>query len=193
MEWVEGNGEKLVSGKVKPTYENWTIKKIPDALTIGKDFVGDLCKKNQNKLDKVADFEWCILDSKIIWLQFRPVTKRIDGIDCKDEVNGIVGIPASMGKIEGKPHYLEEIDELSNFKEGEILLTDFTDPEWVPAMIKARAIVTAEGGFLSHSAIISRELGIPCVTGIGYSNLKKLSKCKKIIVNGNTGQIEICS
>lgn len=56
-------------------------------------------------------------------------------------------------------------------------------------MMKASAIVTAEGGFLSHSAIISRELGIPCVTGIGYSNIEKLSKCETICVDGTNGVV----
>ncbi len=78
---------------------------------------------------------------------------------------------------------------MDKFNKGEILLADFTDPDWVPAMINSRAIVTAEGGFLSHSAIISRELGIPCVTGIGYKNIEELSKMKEIFVDGNNGLV----
>ena len=73
----------------------------------------------------------------------------------------------------------------------QILLTDFTDPQWVPIMMKASAIVTAEGGFLSHSAIISRELGIPCVTGVGYSNIEKISEYNKIGVDGTRGLISL--
>lgn len=57
-------------------------------------------------------------------------------------------------------------------------------------MLESSAIVTAEGGFLSHAAIISRELGIPCITGIGYENLLNLNE-KRIIVDGTKGIIKI--
>ena len=58
-------------------------------------------------------------------------------------------------------------------------------------MIKSRAVVTAEGGALSHSAIISRELGIPCVVGIGYKKVDELKCVSKIKVDGTQGIIEI--
>ena len=76
------------------------------------------------------------------------------------------------------------------YEEGNILLTDYTDPEWVPVMLKASAIITAEGGILSHTAIISRELGIPCVTGLGYKAIEELSKSDMIEVNGSTGKVK---
>lgn len=63
-------------------------------------------------------------------------------------------------------------------------------PNWVEAMVKAKAIVTAEGSFLCHTAIIARELGIPCITGIGNKNLRKLTRLKNIVVNGDTGGIK---
>lgn len=56
--------------------------------------------------------------------------------------------------------------------------------------IVTKAIATAEGGFLSHSAIISRELGIPCVVGVGYDNIEKLSKYDSITVNGTNGTVK---
>ena len=58
-------------------------------------------------------------------------------------------------------------------------------------MIESSAIVSAEGGFLSHSAIISRELGITCITGIGYDKIELLSKQEKIVVDGTKGAINI--
>ena len=57
-------------------------------------------------------------------------------------------------------------------------------------MVESDAIVTAEGGFLSHSAIISRELGIPCITGLGYDNINKISEFDYIEVNGNNGTVK---
>ena len=189
LEWVEGNGEKLVSGRVTPSYENWS-EKVNNPLTIEGVSVGEKCIELQKKLETVSDFEWCVVEDKLLFVQFRPVTVKINN-KAKQKVsdNEIIGIPASSGIAIGRPNYLEEVSDMDKFNKGEILLADFTDPDWVPAMINSRAIVTAEGGFLSHSAIISRELGIPCVTGIGYKNIEELSKMKEIFVDGNNGLV----
>ena len=55
---------------------------------------------------------------------------------------------------------------LHEFREGEILVTDKTDPDWEPIMKKARAIVTNRGGRTCHAAIVSRELGVPAIVGL---------------------------
>lgn len=189
LEWTIGNGEKLVSGKVKPTSEKWPLNQ--ETVIKAKDKpVGGSCLAVQKKLNKSADLEWCILDGQLTWLQYRPVTKTIGQTQSKNDEKAYNGIAASSGIVQGKPIYLEEVDEQNNFKNKSILLTDYTDPEWVPIMLKASAIITAEGGFLSHTAIISRELGIPCVTGLGYKTISELSKANIIEVNGNTGQVK---
>ena len=189
LEWVEGNGEKLVSGKVIPNYENWN-EKVNNPLMVNGVSIGEKCIELQKKLNTISDFEWCIVGNKLLFVQFRPVTVRIEN-KVKQEINedAIIGIPASAGTAIGKPNYLEDASEINKFKNEEILLADFTDPDWVPAMIVSKAIVTAEGGFLSHSAIISRELGIPCITGVGYKNIEKLSNMKEIFVDGDNGLV----
>lgn len=191
LEWTRGNGEKLVSGKVIPTYENWN-EEVKNPITIDGIVVGERCIELQKKLNTISDFEWCVVNGKLLFVQFRPVTVKFtnDLKNDKESANVVKGIPASSGITEGTPEYLEEVDEINNFKEGDILLSDFTDPDWVPAMIKSKGIVTAEGGFLSHSAIISRELGIPCVVGVGYDNIEKLSKYDSITVNGTNGTVK---
>ena len=68
---------------------------------------------------------------------------------------------------QGKANVIESADEISKFKKGEVLVTDMTDPDWEPIMKIASAIVTNRGGRTCHAAIISRELGIPCVIGTG--------------------------
>ncbi len=103
----------------------------------------------------------------------------------------IVGIPSSSGKVIGKPIFLKSASEINDFQEGAILLTDYTDPDWVPIMMNSSGIITAEGGFLSHTAIISRELGLPCITGIGYENIDELKKHTLIEMDGSTGGIRI--
>ncbi len=66
---------------------------------------------------------------------------------------------------QGKVHVIENADQIAEFREGEVLVTDMTDPDWEPIMKIASAIVTNRGGRTCHAAIVSRELGIPCVVG----------------------------
>lgn len=191
LEWTYGNGEKLVSGKVTPNYENWN-NDVTNPFKISDVPIGKLCINLQHKLNTISDFEWCVVDGKLLFVQFRPVTVKFNSKNSikSDAADKIIGIPASGGIVTGIPNYLDDVNDISKFNKGEILLADFTDPDWVPAMIESKGIVTAEGGFLSHSAIISRELGIPCVTGIGYSNIESLSSLNEIIVNGDDGTVE---
>lgn len=77
------------------------------------------------------------------------------------------GLPASPGLAAGKAHVIMSVDGINAFLQGEILVTEMTAPDWVPAMRKARAIVTNSGGMTCHAAIVSRELGIPCIVGTG--------------------------
>ncbi|MBD3388107.1 MAG: phosphoenolpyruvate synthase [Candidatus Altiarchaeales archaeon] len=73
----------------------------------------------------------------------------------------------------GKVHVIKDVHDISKFEEGEVLVTDMTDPDWEPIMKIAAAIVTNRGGRTCHAAIVSRELGIPCVIGTenGTENL----------------------
>ncbi|MCD6410649.1 phosphoenolpyruvate synthase [bacterium] len=66
---------------------------------------------------------------------------------------------------EGKVKVIESIKKMSDFKKGDVLVTRMTDPDWVPVMKIASAIVTNEGSKTCHAAIVSRELGIPCIVG----------------------------
>lgn len=66
---------------------------------------------------------------------------------------------------QGTAHVIQNIKDMKQFKAGEILVTEMTDPDWVPIMRLASAIVTNRGGRTSHAAIVSRELGLPCVVG----------------------------
>ncbi len=66
---------------------------------------------------------------------------------------------------QGKVHVIKSVKDIAQFKKGEILVTDMTDPDWVPIMGIASAIITNRGGRTSHAAIVSRELGLPCIVG----------------------------
>lgn len=77
----------------------------------------------------------------------------------------VVGAPACQGVVRGTVRLVKNAHRAGNFKKGDILITNNTTPEFVPLMKVAGAIVTDQGGITSHAAIVSRELGIPCVIG----------------------------
>lgn len=88
----------------------------------------------------------------------------------------------------GSAHILKDVHEIGNFKKGEVLVTDMTDPDWEPIMKIAGAIVTNRGGRTCHAAIISRELGIPCLVGT-INGTEKIRKGQQITVSCAEGDI----
>lgn len=198
LEFSQGSGEKIVSGHVVPSRELWSCdQNIETGLKINDTFVGkyflNLQKIILEKYNVLPDFEWCVINNKIKLLQYRAVTTDIiiaEESKLTENELEVVGIPCSAGEYEGFAQFVRTPDQLKDFESGNILLSVFTDPEWLCGMDKAGAIVTAMGGFLCHSAIISRELKIPCITGIGIEGLKKI-KNKKIKINGSNGEIII--
>ena len=93
------------------------------------------------------------------------------------------------GKIgSGKVRVLKTAKEISKFEKGEVLVTEITDPDWEPIMKIASAIVTDKGGRTSHAAIVSRELGIPCI--VGTSNATKVLKNgEEVTIDCSSGEV----
>lgn len=87
---------------------------------------------------------------------------------------------------QGPVHVIASAADMHNFCEGEVLVTNMTDPDWEPIMKVAAAIVTNEGGRTCHAAIISRELGVPCVIGTG-NGTRVLRKAKEVTVDCSEG------
>jgi len=141
------------------------------------------------------DIEWAIEKEKVFIVQSRPVTtisqKKEDSSNL--EVKGnifpiLIGSPASPGIAFGPVKILTSPKEIEKIKVGDILVATQTNPDYVPAMKKAAAIVTDKGGRTSHAAIVSRELGIPAV--VGTEKATKILKNDQIItVNGQSGEI----
>lgn len=98
-------------------------------------------------------------------------------------------VGSKVGK--GQVQVIRQVTEIENFKAGNVLVAEMTDPDWEPIMKKAAAIVTNSGGRTCHAAIVSRELGIPCIVGTG--NATEVLKNKQIVtiscVEGETGKI----
>lgn len=118
------------------------------------------------------DIEWAVERNKIYITQSRPVTtlENIKTDTVSEEVKSkseaiLHGLGASPGVAAGKVVKINSVDELERVKEGDILVTKMTDPNMVPAMKRAAGIITDEGGMTCHAAIVSRELGTPCIVG----------------------------
>ncbi|MGB0757418.1 MAG: phosphoenolpyruvate synthase [Patescibacteria group bacterium] len=125
--------------------------------------------------DKPMDMEWAKdgRTGELFIVQARPETvqsQRDYAVVEKyklQETGKLLTQGAAVGnKIgTGKANVILDVKDIHNFKPGEVLVTDMTDPDWVPIMKQAGAIVTDKGGRTSHAAIVSRELGIPAVVG----------------------------
>lgn len=94
-------------------------------------------------------------------------------------------VGARIGK--GKVHVIKETKDIHKFRKGEVLVTDMTDPDWEPIMKIASAIITNRGGRTCHAAIISRELGIPCVVGTN-DGTERLKSGKRVTVSCAEGE-----
>lgn len=101
----------------------------------------------------------------------------------------ITGTIAVKGIVRGLVRVVSSIKVLHSFKSGEILVASMTAPEYVPAMKKAAAVITDEGGITCHAAIISRELGIPCIVGTKLAT-KILKDGDLVEVNSENGTIK---
>ncbi len=98
-------------------------------------------------------------------------------------------VGAKIGQ--GTVNLIKNVKEISNFKAGSVLVTEMTDPDWEPVMKQATAIITNSGGRTCHAAIVSRELGIPCVvgTGVGTKVLKNGQKVTVSCAEGEQGKV----
>lgn len=154
---------------------------------------------------KPQDIEWAIENGKIYFVQSRPITTLGKGESAKvpestkksdsktsDSTSSLTvllkGAAASLGCISGPVKIIHKPTEIDKIMSGDILVTEMTTPDYVPAMRKAAAIVTDTGGRTCHAAIVSRELGIPCVVGTGKAT-SILKNGQMITVDGVSGLV----
>ncbi len=137
------------------------------------------------------DIEWAKEGKEIFIVQTRPVTTVKEFTGVEPEINAPVllkGVSASPGIASGPVVIVPDPSQIDRVTEGDILVAEMTTPDFVPAMKRAAAIVTNRGGRTAHAAIISRELGIPCVVGTEKAT-ETLSDNQVITVDGSHGKI----
>ena len=138
------------------------------------------------------DIEWAIEGETVFVVQSRPITttnnKSTDALAGTKKNPFLTGSPASPGIGIGLVKIIHSPSEIDKVKKGDVLVAPQTNPDYVPAMKRAVAIVTEKGGRTSHAAIVSRELGIPAVVGVEGAT-KKLKNQMIISVDGKAGEI----
>ena len=123
------------------------------------------------------DTEWAYQDGTLYLLQARPITS-LDGPEVASAAGGagadagapsgtvlLQGLAASHGVASGAVRVLRSPEEGDQLQTGEVLVAPMTNPDWVPTIRRAAAVVTDGGGMTCHAAIVTRELGVPCVVG----------------------------
>lgn len=135
--------------------------------------VADLGRGDERHYGSPQDIEFAIQGGHVYIVQTRPVTTLVAAATPTGTAEGAVAAPrvllhglgAGPGVASGVVRVLASPADEGRLKDGEILVTQMTSPDWVPIMRRAAAIVTDAGGMTSHAAIVSRELGIPCIVG----------------------------
>jgi len=137
------------------------------------------------------DIEWALESGKLYIVQTRPITTINKAKLPEQSLDGKIilsGLGASPGIVSGPVNILHSASSIDLVKEGDVLVTETTTPDFVPAMKRAVAIVTNHGGRTCHAAIVSRELGIPCV--VGTNNATDILKNGQVItIDGSRGMI----
>jgi len=139
------------------------------------------------------DSEWAVANGKVYIVQTRPITtisdpKKIKPAEKVDLPLILTGAPASPGIASGPVVIVNSMHDIAKIKPGDVLVASQTNPDYVPGMKKAVAIVTDKGGRTSHAAIVSRELGIPAV--VGTEKATSLLKTGAVVtVDGAKGEI----
>ncbi|MEM5878380.1 MAG: phosphoenolpyruvate synthase [Candidatus Aenigmatarchaeota archaeon] len=150
-----------------------------------------LALKLERHYKKPQDFEWVIERGKAYLVQTRPITviyEKHGETKTISEKPLLQGLAASPGIAHGVVKIIKSPKELNKIKQGDILVTKMTNPDYVPGMKRAAGIITDEGGSTSHAAIVSRELGVVCVVGTKDAT-KKLRDGNFVTIDGYNGLV----
>ena len=181
------NGDANI--KVPLTHKEQAQQKITDADIM---LLAETGKRLEAHYQWPQDVEWARENGRIFIVQTRPVTtlKEVQ-VEATEEINApvlLTGSPASPGIASGPVRIVRDPSQIDVVMKGDILVAEMTTPDFVPAMKRAVAIITDRGGRTAHAAIVSRELGIPCIVGTGEATTT-LKDGQIISVDGARGKV----
>jgi pyruvate, water dikinase len=137
------------------------------------------------------DIEWARADGRTFLVQSRPITTlhaRAAAVPVSNPAVLVRGHAASRGRASGAVRILTSPKDSGKLLSGEVLVAPMTSPDWVPAMRRAAALVTDGGGMTCHAAIVSRELGVPCI--VGARNATTVLRDGEVVtVDGGLGEV----
>ena len=188
QKWQLTQAGKTPISKAHQKAQKMADEKVKKLAQIGK--------KIEKHYGVPQDIEWAMENDELLIVQSRPVTtlnkkkqEEITVVDPKQASKFLLeGLGASPGVASGPVKVIEDASEISKVKKGDVLVAVMTNPDFVPAMRRACAILTDEGGRTSHAAIVSRELGIPAIVGSQQAT-KMLSGGELITVDGSSGKV----
>lgn len=175
--------------------EGGTIRRVEladaeaDARVLGDAEVRELAElglKVEGHYGTPQDTEWAYAGGRLYLLQSRPVTTLRGGQPAGTVL--LRGLPAAPGRASGLVRILREPAEGSRLKNGEILVAEMTNPDWVPTLRRAAAVVTDGGGMTCHAAIVARELGVPAIVGVRTATTV-LRDGELVTIDGAKGEI----
>ena len=136
------------------------------------------------------DIEWAISNGTTYLVQARPITTLRHTEAPPSDKHAVLarGLAAAPGMASGKVRVLQTPDEGDRLLEGEVLVAQMTNPDWLPTIRRAAALVTNTGGMTCHAAIVARELGVPCVVGTRTAT-RDLHDGTTVTVDGAHGQV----
>ncbi len=140
--------------------------------------------------ERKKGFAYALFDDDEVFVTGAPASALIDAYLARDDGKTLRGLVASTGGIsslEGKVNVIMNVDK-DRFDEGSVLVTSMTRPEFVPLMRRASAIITDEGGITCHAAVVSRELGIPCIIATRFAT-RRFSTGDAVRMDLSTGEV----
>jgi pyruvate,water dikinase len=185
IEPVPGGGtvtrELLAEEALRPVLEDAEVRSL-----------GEMAVRIETHYGTAQDTEWAFDSDGELWmLQSRPVTSSGGTSVISDTPSGeplVRGLGAAPGQACGPVRVIASMADAAGFGEGDVLVAHMTAPDWVPLMRRASGIVTDSGGMTCHAAIVSRELGVPCIVGTSDAT-SKLRDGEVVTVDATHGAV----
>jgi pyruvate,water dikinase len=152
--------------------------------------IATIAVRSEQHAGSPQDTEWAIAGGKTYIVQTRPITtlNRAGKPAAEHHEVLIQGLPAVPGAASGVVRVLGDVSEGARLQDGEVLVAKMTNPDWLPTMRRAAALVTDTGGMTCHAAIVARELGVPCIVGARTAT-KVLVDGMVVTVDGTHGRV----